>query len=686
MPRDRVVIVGAGVAGLVSAFALAARGLDVTVLERSTSVGGKMRQVAIGPALIDSGPTVFTMRWVFEELFAAAGKNFADHVRLRPLEVLARHAWDEHARLDLFADEERTIDAIGDFAGAAEADGYRTFCRDTKRIYDILEKPFLRASQPSMGGLIGADGLRGLMRLPQIKPFSSMWSALGRYFADPRLQQLFGRYATYCGSSPYLAPATLMLVAHVEREGVWSIDGGMQALATALADGARSFGATIRCGQEVSEVLLSCGRAAGVRLASGERIPADAVIVNADVGAVANGLFGIPARRGAAAIPDRARSLSAMTWSAVAKTDGFPLHRHNVFFSGDYAAEFDDIFTRDTLARRTDSLCLRAGSRRQRHRQIRAGTASRPRQRACQWRPAFLRCSGGGTMRAADIWRAGAARAADPATDGCDAGDDACGFQPDVSGDGRRALRPQLTRMDGLFPAAGSPDEDPGTLSGGGQHASRSGGADGGAGGPVGGGQPARGPDFSKIVPPNGYAWWYVDALSDDGQNGITIIAFIGSVFSPYYAFARRNGPADPLNHCAINVAVYTKGSNRWAMTERPRGAVSRTSNLFTVGPSNLSWDGKSLVIRIDEITVPIPRRLRGTIRVVPTAITQQAFTLNESGNHRWWPIAPCARVQVALDQPHLRWQGDGYFDMNRGDAPLESGFVRLAMVARRDA
>ena len=349
MPRDRVIIVGAGVAGLVSAFALAARGLDVTVLERSASLGGKMRQIAIGPALIDSGPTVFTMRWVFEELFAAAGCNFAAHVRLQPLEVLARHAWDEHARLDLFADEERTVEAIGDFAGAAEANGYRAFCRDTRRIYDILEKPFLRASQPSMGGLIGADGFRGLMRLPQIKPFSSMWSALGRYFADPRLRQLFGRYATYCGSSPFLAPATLMLVAHVEREGVWSIDGGMHALAKALADAARSFGATVRLGQEVSEVLVSGGRASGVRLANGERMAADAVIVNADVGAIAGGLFGIPARRAAAAIPFRARSLSAVTWSALAKTDGFPLRRHNVFFSGDYAAEFDDIFAQGIL-------------------------------------------------------------------------------------------------------------------------------------------------------------------------------------------------------------------------------------------------------------------------------------------------------------------------------------------------
>ncbi len=177
------------------------------------------------------------------------------------------------------------------------------------------------------------------------------------------------------------------------------------------------------------------------------------------------------------------------------------------------------------------------------------------------------------------------------------------------------------------------------------------------------------------MVHPNGYAWWYVDALSDDGQSGITIIAFIGSVFSPYYALARRKGVADPLNHCAVNVAIYRKGGNRWAMTERPRHAVSRNSNSFTVGPSQLSWDGKSLIIRLNEISVPIPGRVSGTVRVVPTAITQQFFSLNEDGNHWWWPIAPYARVQVALEHPHLRWQGDGYFDMNSGDAPLEQGF-----------
>lgn len=95
----------------------------------------------------------------------------------------------------------------------------------------------------------------------------------------------------------------------------------------------------------------------------------------------------------------------------------------------------------------------------------------------------------------------------------------------------------------------------------------------------------------------------------------------------------------------------------------------------FTVGPSKLLWDGKSLTIDVNEISAPIPGRLRGSIRLVPSAITQQVFTLNQNGNHRWWPIAPCARVQVRLDHPHLSWQGDGYFDMNHGDAPLERGF-----------
>ena len=290
-------------------------------------------------------------------------------------------------------------------------------------------------------------------------------------------------------------------------------------------------------------------------------------------------------------------------------------------------------------------------------------------------------------MRAADIRRVGAERTANQAATGRYPGDDADGFQQAVSGDRGGSVRPQFPRMDRIVPAPGNARQDSGIIPGGRQYASGSGCADGGAVGPRGGGLPDGGPRFDQPVAKNGYAWWYIDALSDDGENGITIIAFIGSVFSPYYAFARRRGPADPLNYCAINVAVYRRGGNRWAMTERPRSAVRRSADMFTVGPSGLSWDGNALTIHIDEISVPIPGRIRGTVRVVPTAITAQKFTLHEDGQHLWWPIAPCARVQVTLDHPHLRWQGDGYFDMNRGDAPLEQGFTdwQWARGAMRD-
>jgi carotenoid 1,2-hydratase len=181
---------------------------------------------------------------------------------------------------------------------------------------------------------------------------------------------------------------------------------------------------------------------------------------------------------------------------------------------------------------------------------------------------------------------------------------------------------------------------------------------------------------FDRPVARNGYAWWYVDALSDDGRYGLTLIAFIGSVFSPYYAWARRRGRGDPLNHCSMNVSLHGPSANRWAMTERGCSSLSRDETTLSIGPSSLSWDGTALTIRLDEMTVPLPSRVRGTVRVWPGAVTGSEFTLDAAGRHRWWPIAPMARVEVALDQPGLRWSGEGYLDTNNGDEALEDAFI----------
>ena len=343
MASRRVIVVGAGVGGLVTALELAASGVEVLLLERAAEPGGKMRELTVGGVAMDAGPTVFTMRWVFEALFDAVGARLADHLQLAPVSVLARHAWSEHERLDLFADVARSADAIGAFAGPQASRGYLAFCERARGIYQTLEQPFLRGSRPNPLSLAHRAGLRGLPGLMRISPFATLWSELGRHFADPRLRQLFGRYATYCGASPYLAPATLMLVAHVEQDGVWLVDGGMHRVAQALAALARERGATLRFNAPVSQVLTHNGRVCGVRLADGEELSAEAVVFNGDVAALGAGLLGDTARSAAVPVASTQRSLSALTWNLLAPTRGFPLSRHTVFFSNDYAAEFNHI-------------------------------------------------------------------------------------------------------------------------------------------------------------------------------------------------------------------------------------------------------------------------------------------------------------------------------------------------------
>jgi 1-hydroxycarotenoid 3,4-desaturase len=357
----RVVVIGAGIAGLAAAMTLAGRGLAVDVVERAATPGGKMREITVDGVPVDSGPTVLTMRWVFERLFADLGLDLADHVALRPAEILARHSWEGGARLDLFADRARSTDAIGRFASAGDARGFERFCRDAARIYETLRKPFIEAPRPSLPGLIGGAGLAGLPDLLAIRPFARLWPALGGYFDDPRLRQLFGRYATYCGASPFRAPATLMLVAHVEGEGVSYVKGGMQGLARAMAGAAGALGARVRLRTEAASIEVAGGRVTGVRLGDGERIACDAVVAAGDVSALAAGLLGLGVRGAAPALPRRDRSLSALTWSMHARAEGFPLLRHNVFFSRDYAAEFGDLDRRRLPEEPTVYVC--AGDR-----------------------------------------------------------------------------------------------------------------------------------------------------------------------------------------------------------------------------------------------------------------------------------------------------------------------------------
>lgn len=180
---------------------------------------------------------------------------------------------------------------------------------------------------------------------------------------------------------------------------------------------------------------------------------------------------------------------------------------------------------------------------------------------------------------------------------------------------------------------------------------------------------------FDAPVASNGYRWWYVDAFTPDGKAGLTIIGFVGSVFSPYYARARREGSTDPEDFVSLNVIFYGPDRKRWALTERGRTELVRSADRFQVGPSAITREPDGFRITIDERCVPWPSAVKGEVMVRPRYHNTQCFALDPGGRHRWWPIAPRCDVEVSLTSPNLRWRGEGYMDSNGGNEPVEQGF-----------
>ena len=189
-------------------------------------------------------------------------------------------------------------------------------------------------------------------------------------------------------------------------------------------------------------------------------------------------------------------------------------------------------------------------------------------------------------------------------------------------------------------------------------------------------GMAAAGLGFDRTVNADGYRWWYVDGFSDCGRFGLTVIAFIGSVFSPYYFRSRRRAAARAEDHVSLNVILYGRGSNRWCMTERGAASLVQQSDRLEIGPSQVCLLDSGLVIDVQERATPLGQSVAGRIRLSYDQISDECFELDGQGGHWWWPIAPKARIEVAMEAPDLRWEGGGYLDSNAGSAPIESAFT----------
>ena len=178
-------------------------------------------------------------------------------------------------------------------------------------------------------------------------------------------------------------------------------------------------------------------------------------------------------------------------------------------------------------------------------------------------------------------------------------------------------------------------------------------------------------PKFDIEVKPNGYAWWYIDGISNDGKKAISIIGFIGSVFSPWYYWSGRKNPS---NHVCINVAMYGKGW-RWTMTERGEKQLQRDKDTLKVGPSFFHWEKDHLVINFKEYSIPHFDCVKGTVKIFPEFISDIECNLLSNNSHIWRPFAPLSKIQVDINKPGWQWEGHGYFDANFGSSALEQDF-----------
>jgi phytoene desaturase len=339
-----VVIVGAGIGGLSTAIRLATAGERVVVFEQNERVGGKMGELRAEGFRWDTGPSVITMRAVFEELFTSAGRRLEDYLTLQPLEPSTRYFYPDGAQLDLTRDWSALAAQIEQIE-PRDVEGYLRFLAFASRIHRLTGPVFIYNQAPSWRTLLRVSP----WQLLQVAPWLTMDQAIRRYVRSPQLRQLLGRFATYVGASPYQAPATLCVIAHVELTGgVWYPRGGIYAIATALVRLADELGVEVRTQQPVAQITVKNGRASGIRLATGEHWEAAAVVANVDVHTVYQQLLptsiATPARQQALAL--RESSCSGYVLLLGVEGQHPQLAHHNIFFSRDYRREFDDLFGR----------------------------------------------------------------------------------------------------------------------------------------------------------------------------------------------------------------------------------------------------------------------------------------------------------------------------------------------------
>ena len=342
----KVIVVGAGIAGIASAIRQAVKGHEVAVYEANAYPGGKLSAFRSGNFRFDAGPSLFTMPHYVDELFSLAGKNPKDEFTYEKLETVCRYFYEDGTRINAWANRDKLAEEIA-LKTKDPASSVHQFLDYSARIYAITHSIFLEKSLHRLRSFLNCETLKAVFRFPKIDPFRSMNTANTDFFTDDKTIRFFNRYATYNGSNPYKAPATLNVIPHLEQHfGAYFPKGGMVAITQSLVKLAENLGVKFNYRARVEEILVEDKKVKGIRL-NGEIIPADRVISNMDIWFTYRQLLKkeVAPKR----ILSQERSSSALIFYWGIKAEFPELDLHNIFFSEDYKKEFAAIWEQQAI-------------------------------------------------------------------------------------------------------------------------------------------------------------------------------------------------------------------------------------------------------------------------------------------------------------------------------------------------
>lgn len=343
----KVIIIGAGLGGLAAACRLAKSGLSVTILEKNDSVGGKVNSVESNGYKFDTGASLVTLPHIFEELFEFCGKSLKDYLTFEKLEPICRYFWSDGTVFDASENLEKTEEQIAKIA-PEDVGNFRKYIADAKQKFEIATRTFLSKSLGELPELLTAKNLPDLLKISSLKTLDKHNA---NFFRSEKMRQLFNRFATYNGSSPYKIPATFALIPFVEFGfGAWFAQGGIYEIPKALEKLALELGVEFLFDANVEKILIENGKAIGVKLKNElddeDFLFADIIVSNADAIITYKELIDESERK---SFPDkklekREPSSSGFVLLLGAKKKFPSLAHHNIFFSDDYETEFRHIF------------------------------------------------------------------------------------------------------------------------------------------------------------------------------------------------------------------------------------------------------------------------------------------------------------------------------------------------------